>query len=288
MSSLITIDYDFFSRHGMFEDVKLPNGNTIDGMLVYDWQMSETRSPAFEEILWRNRCANFKTHGLDIRKLTAPDLDVADFAQEVSSRFGDATPMSFYGDSHSWAAIVARDFAKMHGPLDVVNFDAHHDLGYADGDALARFKETGDIHCDDWAAIGLEAGWIGNYTIVYPDWLGQAEWLNTRGGRTSKFRKRITTTTWSEWHAMIEEPEVMYFCRSSSWVPPWLDPGFHELVQEFGYADCLDCIYGQSGSPFDACQDREWDWADVDKEIEIRAKAQKELAGLTMKFVEGS
>lgn len=277
MSTLISIDWDFFVRHGMYDDVYLPAAkDTMPGMLVYDWQMSETRSPVLEDVLWRTRAANFKSWGLDIQALMKPELEVADFATEISIRMGGEPLPSWYGDSHGWAGIIARDFSQRVGPLDVLNFDAHHDLGY-DADALTNFKESGAIHCDNWALIGLHEGWIQNYTIIYPDWLMLKEWPGFRRKRFRDFKDRITVTTWSKWLKNcneIDDAMTGYFCRSSSWTPPWLDAGFQELREEFGYNDCIDCELGQAGSPFDSCKLREWDWDVVEKEIQIRNEAR--------------
>jgi|SRR5215471_898892 len=262
MKSFVTIDYDFFIRHGMFDTISLPDGSTMPGQYVFDWQMSETRNPLVEDAIWKIRAHNFKKLGLDVRELTAPEITIPDFAERVGARMGDVTPMSFYGDSHGWAGILARDFSKLHGPLNVVNFDAHHDLGY-DGDPLARNEKTGNIHCDDWAIIGLAQGWIGNYTVVYPDWLGLKEWNDRRTEsrkKQAKFPRQIHATTWSKWRSRIRDVEAMYFCRSSAWVPPWYDDGFVDLRNEFCWSDCIDCMLGQAGSPYDTCENREWDW----------------------------
>jgi hypothetical protein len=182
-------------------------------------------------------------------------------------------------DSHAWAGILAKDFAQLNGPLTVVNFDAHHDLGYTP-DALKAFKAHGHISCDNWALIGLHENYIDNYTIVYPDWLGTAEWSPGVKKLTKDFKDDIHITTWSKWHDEIPEVEVMHFCRSSAWVPPWLDAGFEKLHEEFGYAECLDCMMGQHNSPYDTCQPRDWDWNLVTEMIQQREDAYAVLEAL--------
>jgi hypothetical protein len=280
MSTLISVDWDFFIPHGMYDDVYLPAAkDTMPGMLVYDWQMSETRAPQMEDMLWRSRAAQFQHWGLDIQALMKPPLAVSDFATEISIRIGGEPLPAWHGDSHGWGGIVARDFSKQFGPLNVLNFDAHHDLGYGE-DCLANYTASGAMACDNWAVIGLHEGWIKNYTVVYPDWQGRAEWEGPKRPWLKEFRSRYKITTWSQWCEKTDEingVEAGYFCRSSSWTPPWLDAGFQELHEEFGYSTCIDCELGQAGSPFDSCKPREWDWAEVEKEIEMRRVMREKL-----------
>jgi hypothetical protein len=279
MASLLSIDYDFLIPHGMYDEITFPDGEKVPGELVFDWQMSETRDPIMDEMIWQGRAASFERWGLDIRALTAPPISVQDFVTEISIRLNDALPSLYRGDSHGWAAILARDYSKEYGPLDVVNLDAHHDLGYMTG-IVKENKKTGAIHCDDWALIGLAQGWIKNYTLVYPDWLGMQEYADRKLTGARSYKDRISVTTWSEWKAEIDNPVVTYFCRSSSWVPPWYDPGFQELHEEFGYAECIDCLLGQAGSPFDTCKLREWDWDEFAKLYAERESMREQILAL--------
>src|SRR5262245_50316238 len=278
MSTMISIDYDFFIPHGMYEkSIYLPAANdTMPGLLVYDWQMDEGRAPAFADAIWRTRSMNFKTWGLDIEELTKPQLPVEDFINELSLKLSDyGTPPAYMADSHAWAGIVARDYAKACGPLRVVNFDAHHDLGYD--------KRVKRLSCENWALHGLREGWISDYTVVYPDWLGLKEWNGPSGKPLSRpwlkdFKKQIHVMTWEGWvntWPEIEDPEVTFLCRSSSWTPPWSDPGFEELAAEF-FTTCLDCQQ-QAESPYNVCENREWDWQEIEDEMLMRRMLMEEL-----------
>ena len=142
---------------------------------------------------------------------------------------GTATPMRGQG-------CVIRDQAEHCGPLRVFNFDAHHDLGYEypTKTLLGNFNATGNLHCDDWALIGLRKGWIGEYVLVYPDWLGKIE---IKGKRIPK---GATVLTWSEY--VEQYPPGMeyagsYVCRSSAWSPPMHDPAFTKFLDRSGYFD---------------------------------------------------
>jgi hypothetical protein len=273
MSTMISIDYDFFIPHGMYEpEIYLPAANdTMPGDLVYDWQMGEGRDPGLQDVIWRTRCMNFKMWGLDIEELTKPPLSIEDFITELSIKLSDyGTPAAYMADSHAWGAIVARDYAKACGPLRVVNFDAHHDLGY---DTIPK-----RLNCDNWALHGLQDGWISDYTVVYPDWLGLKEWEDRKMPWLKGLKKKTHVMTWSDWILSwpeIEDPEVAFLCRSSAWTPPWADPGFQELADEF-FTTCLDCQH-QAESPYNACELREWDWQEVDDEIVLRRTLLEEL-----------
>jgi len=254
---------------------------------VYDWQMSETRSLEFEDVIWRTRVANFKRWGLDIEALTKPPLSVDDFMLELSVKLNDAVLPVWHCDSHAWGGIVARDFSERMGPLRVINFDAHHDLGYRHGKSLPKLNENGNFSCEDWAWVGLEKGWIEDYTLVYPDWLGKVEWEGIKRPWLKRFSKQIHVMTWTDWiltSTEIEEPETAVICRSSSWTPPWLDGEFQALVDDFGYSACLDCEIGKgNSSPYDTCNPRPWDWQEVNAELEIREQHFKMLQELQEK-----
>lgn len=281
MSTLLSVDFDFLIPHGMYDQaVKLGDGSTAHGMFVYDWQMSETRAPEFEHALWITRASGFQRMGLDIQALTKPTPGVVEFAGELSALCNGECIPAWRGDSHGWAGIVARDFSKSFGPLTVVNFDAHHDLGYQDQKGiLKRYdrNENKPVHCDDWALIGLHEGWIENYILVYPDWLGLSEWEGSMAQAHFRNYKRVEVTTWNDFKssAELQEVEAAYFCRSSSWVPPWLDPEFQSFCDEWGYVECIDCRYGQSGSAHDTCKQREWSWDDVAEDAALWARLQE-------------
>jgi len=262
MATLLSVDYDFLVPHGMHKDrIEILGGKDwLPGVYVYDWQMAEGRAPALDHIVWENRVRNFTQLGLDLRELTKLTPDPADFITSLSCQTGGQYVPAWYADSHAWGAVMVRDFSEEFGPLNVVNFDAHHDLGYNYG----KYEEISDemIACDTWALAGLQRGQIANYTIVYPDWLDGQEISPARWELLSPMHDRITVTNWSEFLAgpEIEDVEAAFFCRSSSWVPPWLDEGFQILCEEWGDTECLDCRYGQMCSPYDACEPRAWDW----------------------------
>jgi len=267
------------------EEIQLPaypGSEMMPGSLVYDWQMSEARSSLLDSIVWEGRYFNFRKWGLDIEALLKPPLSTEDFAMELGTHLGDyGVPMCWRGDSHAWAGILAKDLAGHYGPLSVVNFDAHHDLGY--DEPLRDFKETGNVSCENWAWIGLDQGWIKDYMVVYPDWLGTKEFGSEIYKRVmeSEHKDRVKWTIWKNWVRDtddIEDVEAIYYCRSSSWTPPWLDEGFQKLTEEFTICECLDCRFDHKG-PFDTCQNRHWDWEEASEIYEQRNAVIEELKG---------
>ena len=73
---------------------------------------------------------------------------------------------------------------------------------------------------------------------------------------------KVTFTTYDK----LDKPTVVgdvagiFVCRSSSWVPPWLDGEFIHLVESLPADEtiCLDCMAVQNVGAFDACTVREW------------------------------
>ena len=282
MATFISVDFDFLVPHGMHkESIYLPKmKDSMPGVFVYDWQMAEGRMPALDQIVWEGRVRNFTHWGLDLKELTKLTPDPLDFITNLSCSIGGAMVPTWYADSHAWAAVICRDLCQEFGPLDVVNFDAHHDLGYD----YENYAEIDDEHtaCDTWALAGLQRGWISSYTLVYPDWLDGHEISPNRWKLLKPVHDRITVTTWAEFLTRdeIDDAEAAFFCRSSSWVPPWLDEGFQKLHEEWGDAECLDCRYVQMCSPHDACEPRAWDWDAYARMERKRIAGMRELERL--------
>jgi len=259
MATIISIDWDFFIYHGMYDWIEI-QGEKHPGLYVYDWQMSESRAASFENSLWITRASGLVRMGLDIRQATRMPVSVEDFLVELAI----GLEPTWIADSHAWMGAMARDYSKELGePVEVINFDAHHDLGYHDKINLDNF------HCDDWAWVGLHNDWISKYTLVYPDWLGLKEWGPEIQERSKSLAGRIQTTTWTDWANSADrdfDEGVNFICRSSSWTPPWWDREFQTLLDDFDVVDCLDCRHPQDNG-YNVCEPRAWDDADVAADV---------------------
>jgi hypothetical protein len=277
MADLISVDWDFFTLNRWHEDVETKQG-TMPGLLVYDWQMDESRPAMLDNIVWVSRASTLRHMGLDPVEATRVMMDPEIFASDLSLRWDFASVPAWQANSHGWMGVLGRQMSEIHEPLTVFNFDAHHDLGYNEAKALANYGKQ-QFECDDWAYYGLRAGFIKRFVQVYPDWLGRAEWENRERPWLDPFKDRIEVKTWSEFLTDYtderEDLAASFLCRSSSWTPPWQDEAFEALVGEFGFfVDCLDCIAERrgGGKNYDACEQREWSWESVREQDELRDK----------------
>ena len=121
--------------------------------------------------------------------------------------------------------------------VDIVNFDAHHDLGY-DQESRQRGSK---FACDNWALRLLQDGVVQNYTLVYPDWRQGDLAELTAEAQTQLLRdlgsigNRCKIVRWSEFEGQPERPvQGVFLCRSGCWVPPCYDRKFNQLCAVFG------------------------------------------------------
>ncbi len=288
MATLLTIDWDFFIQNRGEGDpngkTKLPNGSEQTNWLLFDWGAFEGHSPTLGGILWFSRAAGWLRNGMDIREDLAilPEkgcVDPVKFSHIVREQFPNLLDAERYvGDSHAWAISVVRYLTEMHGPIKVVSFDAHCDLGYC-GDKVKRETEAGHADCGSWLYHSLEKGWVSSVEIVYPDWKGLLEWQTaSQEPFLEPFLDRVIPLTWSDWLASgrkYDDLEAIHLCRSSNWTPPWLDQRFLELKdllsldEWFNLDDEYDNPFGGSMiGGYDALEAREFDWESVKEDAE--------------------
>lgn len=282
MGTLISLDFDFFpfQRHEAGEETitihpGTPKAKTLSTLMLYDWGMNESRSPALQGVLWMSRYASLARCGLDPLAEVGirPEkgcVTPATFAQHlgrVMPRMADA-PL-WTADSHAHGLTAAQE-ASARGrfkPIRCVHFDAHHDLGYHDTCA-EMWRKKRSVDCGSWLYGALDAGFVKSVDIVYPDWRGMVEWKRNAMEKApwlKGLRRRIHVYTWSEWKAANKKYEdvlLTFLCRSSAWTPPWLDGEFDALIRALDHNErtCLDCMDGmQRIGGHDSCQPRAWD-----------------------------
>lgn len=294
--TLLSVDWDFFPYNGELDDVEVTNDGKrelMPGLLVYDFGHSEGWSPVMHTVAWEQRVISFASYGLDLladhtirTQDTQPEQLFERFAEEFS---GFSSSPLYIGDSHTWAGLLTRDLSQMLSqPLSVINFDAHHDLGYGKGTYEERLEriERGEIACDDWLFVALAVGWVDQVTIVYPRWRGLKEWQFEdeviERPWLDRFADQITITTEQEFFASdLARLEIAttFIARSSGWTPPYLDERFNELIGSLQLTSCLDCENpGMSAGQFNACIPREM--RPVEEILEERKAQQPLLAAL--------
>jgi len=133
-------------------------------------------------------------------------------------------------------------------PAEVlVNFDAHHDLGYCDWNQLVGLAEQGQCTCDTWLCSLMQ--WYPDLAsrIVFPDWMRGEYPIKEQVGSIRKVLPRemlsrvkmdfFTKKNGAISPVVIEPGETLdvegvFVCRSGAWVPPWLDKSFVQFVKE--------------------------------------------------------
>jgi hypothetical protein len=281
---LVTVDWDWFIWNGARDWLVAHPGTAeerrVPGMALFDWGISESHGELLAKILWATRVSGFTRAGLDIEQVISIDKSrgctpVDEFVFELSKKFDLHRAIGHQADSHLHAYITLQTMGKS----NVVNFDAHHDLGYSSR-KVREERRRREFDCGSWAYHALAAKLIDEYTVVYPDWLGLKEWEEMEDGLIKRFGDRVRATTWSEWVAG-ERSQIpasgIHLARSSNWTPPYLDAEYLRLVSELTpHPLCYDCWeYGiEKVGAYDACKPRDW-WA------EARENGQKEYVETT-------
>lgn len=274
----LSIDWDFFTFNALEANAKVTvqrKGETEDvhGVVLFDWGHNEGHGGALSQLLWLMRWSVFTRCGIDPKAILRwPEayrcLAPADFDHHLRSRMTWALPEDLeigISDSHALGyRTIARAATVAGGPVDVVHFDAHHDLAYSPG-AVKKAK-VGDFDCGSWLYGALAYGLVHRVTVVYPDWKG----MRDRAGHMEHLsRYDVRFTTWSEWlagSAPKGHVSHIHLARSGSWTAPWLDVDFQtELVDRLSSLSaypprCLDCDPTEPKvGGLDACSARKWD-----------------------------
>lgn len=233
----LSVDYDYFVRS------------------LLDWDWGHQESPFFRGgFIWATRVAPFLARGMDL----VAEMNPEEHARPLPLNFWSVLEQLGYNfnnvgayvvaDSHSGAGPFFNQLAESgwEEPADVlVNFDAHHDLGYCEWARIRKLAEEGTCTCDMW--LGALLSWCPELEarIVLPDWLQKDSTLQEQ---IQSVRKNLPKGIWSRVEmgfftepdgtvsdvvsAGDEELEVtaVFVCRSGAWVPPWLDKHFIDFV----------------------------------------------------------
>lgn len=232
----LSVDFDFFVR----------------SLGAWDWAHRE--SPFFRGgFIWQTRVAPFVMQGLDLRV----EMDPARHAEPKPYQFWDVlkhlgydfTDTDYYivADSHSGAGPIFDQMADELGgePADVlVNFDAHHDLGYCDWARIQGLLEAGQCTCDMWLCFLMQRWPDLESRIIFPDWMREESSIQRQ---QKQIRDLLPRDLWSrvemdfftrddEISPLVIEPgekldvQGVFLSRSGAWVPPWLDGDFIDFA----------------------------------------------------------
>lgn len=219
--NLLSIDWDFFFN--------VPTGGAA--VQLYDWGHSE-KMPFLLGPIWHFRAAGFLAQGIE--------LPIVKDWERIWGRFNipkDAT--LFYAESHSQAThreILERVQGK------VVNFDAHHDLGYSDS-AVRQLLVEGRVDCANWLlAYGTMLGVPTE--VVLPFWQDKEN--------LAEVPKRMNNTARLDDGRAVDTPfSTIFVARSGSWVPSWCDEQFDEFIAACPASNKVDLHERLLGRPLE-------------------------------------
>jgi hypothetical protein len=239
---MLSIDNDFFPWYGDYDTFRVldTRGEWVEdapGGLVFDWGHGES-TIYLNPIMWSIRAIGFDRMGLSLEdEYTVREdkggVSYTDFTRALLDRF---MPTSVrIADSHVHGFEVAQRLSRIPPrPLEVIHFDAHHDLGYG-AKRVRQHAARGIADCGDWLYHALRLGVVERATVVYPDWRTEADqpgrWLDP-------YRDRVMFTRWTPWLAATEpnreRPAGVFTCRSAGWSPPYLDRRWLGLARRLG------------------------------------------------------
>lgn len=236
-TAFLSIDWDFFVR------------------CLGEWDWSHKETPFFMgSEMWTIRLAPYLSQNMDLMAEMEPDKwarpKPSDFWSVLKGLGYDFDYLDTFvvAESHSAAAPLFYENVTWTGgtPDYIINFDAHHDLGYCEWKRLNEMIEEGTCTCDMWLCALLE--WLPGVKVrvVYPDWLREETSIKRQ-------RKHIEERLPQY---MLDKVELGFFenkdgsvgdvvrkpgetievttlmiCRSGAWTPPWLDEQFVDFVR---------------------------------------------------------
>ena len=204
MSSLITIDWDYFMNYmNHWNGSYIENDNNINKH-------------------WYKKYYEEKKRGIDITRSMNVGDEVDNFWPILKKNldFKKDTKV-LLTESHLAAYKIAID-----NKVDsVISFDSHSDLGYQ---GLDSFKF--EVNCADWLGKLLYEGKIKEANIVY------GPYTNEHSDQFKEINEAYNINYLSLEEVKCKEPcKIIHICRSGCWSAPWLDNKFKAFVFESGF-----------------------------------------------------
>lgn len=230
--TLLSIDFDFFPWLPEEPAASWPEWSKDSPLAprsISRWWGSEPRfSAEGQQSYWDYVSRRAAEHGVDLAVLCAVHKDLGCIEPETLIRrlawqLKPGTPL-YLAVNHDDGTQPLEDL----GPVDVISFDAHHDLSY--------YEEGGQIFCDcgSWLGYALEQGLTERVRVVYPRWRGKLEWddpeTEPRNAVLERFDARAGV--YPELGGLAEaEIAGVLLCLSPGWTPPTLYPAFQRCVR---------------------------------------------------------
>lgn len=219
----LSLDFDFFFR----EDP------------AWDWGHAE--SAIFQHgTIWASREAGYNVLHPDktLREVMAAEPTPKGFVAKLQQEGLTFHGASLYvADSHKYG-IDAFMHIPTEAPDHIIHIDAHHDLGYKD-DLVTRHIKKKEADCADWLLMTLLKWKKLKAHIIYPPWRQLEEWtpcLPYMLNNPIYPLNRVKPSVWGNENLLQGNVDTILLVRSGSWVPPWFDHQFIDLMHEFEVA----------------------------------------------------
>lgn len=197
---ILSIDFDFFQCVEKETLYTYPDGHDLSTeMSIFVWTHHYANPQ--EEKLLNKVSVNQKL--LDEMK----EIIINNKSEEV-----DKPTMVANSHKHIYDFIVKNYNPKKHNGIDLVNIDMHHDM----------FNDNPELDCGNW---------ITHITERYPNY--QMTWIaNPISEEMYGFGEKIKHYVKTDFESIKDKQfDIIFLCRSDTWLPPHLDDKFDELYQ---------------------------------------------------------
>ena len=211
--NLLSVDFDYFFP------TKEYNCTNTEELCLFDWGHNEGWSPKLLDALWYIRASAFLRLQRELPYEKVPDKFWDRFNISKNAKL-------FIADSHSQAA-----HPKVTNNITdsiVSNIDAHHDCGF-DKNIVDKVINEQSVDCSNWCIYYILRGNIINWLV--PDFVPD----KVVEKQLESMDSNIVTSSLNVYRDNLPETEYsrVFLCRSSSWVPPWMDDDFFALVDSY-------------------------------------------------------
>ena len=202
--NLLSIDWDYF----------IP--------VKEEWCGSYIENKRTNIILWYRRYFKNKKVGENIEKTVRTGNELKSFWSKIKKCFSIKNKAKVYvSDSHKFSYFIAQN----NNCDEVINFDAHSDLGYGGMKSLDF-----ELNCANWLGKLLKDSIVKSASIVFSPYTYE---------KKSEFQE--INNSFSIYYPKMENLKkrnisVIHICRSGSWTPPWLDGQFYKFVNDLHMA----------------------------------------------------
>ncbi|ADK15738.1 MULTISPECIES: hypothetical protein [Clostridium] len=198
--NLLSIDWDYF----------IP--------VREEWCGSYIENKRTNIILWYRRYFKNRQMGENIEKTVRTGNELKGFWSKIKQCFSIESKAKVYvSDSHKFSYFIAQN----NNCDEVINFDAHSDLGYGGMKSLDF-----ELNCANWLGKLLKNSIIKKANIVYSPYTYEEK------GEFEEINKSFSIKYPKVEHLVNKNINVIHICRSGSWTPPWLDNEFYKFIND--------------------------------------------------------